>query len=53
VPHKLPVTIAALQHPVHQPRRLDHRVGAVPLDQQIGGAIDVEVGDHLPAPPLR
>jgi len=32
---------------VHHPRRLDDRVAAVPLDDEIGGSVDVQFRDHV------
>ena len=31
---------------VEQTRGLDHRVGTVPMDQQIGGPMDLQVRNH-------
>jgi transposase len=42
----LPFRVAVVEHPVNHPSRLDNRIGAVALDQQIGRPVDVQVGDH-------
>ena len=40
--------IVQFKHAIDHPRRLDNRLGAVALDDQVGGSIDVQVRDHLP-----
>ncbi len=43
LPNALPFGVAAIEHPVNHPSRLDNRVGTVAFDQQIGRPVD---GDH-------
>ena len=42
-PHVAAFKIAQFKHAVDHPRRLNDRVDAVALDNQIGGSIDVQV----------
>lgn len=42
-PDKLAVPVAAIEHEVREPGRLYERVGAMTLDQEVGGAIRVQV----------
>jgi hypothetical protein len=38
--------VTEIEHPVDHLSRLDEGIGAVPLDQQVSGAVDVEIRDH-------
>jgi hypothetical protein len=44
MPHDLSVAVAALKHEIRPLRGLDFSVGAVLADQEVRGAVDVEVG---------
>ncbi len=46
-PHRVAVQVADLKHGVRPHGGLDRRVLAVLLYDDAGGAVDVEVGDHL------
>ena len=41
------VAVAAIEHEIHQASGLEHRIGTVPMDQKIGGAVYVQVRDHV------
>ena len=45
-PHRGPVQVARLKHGVRPHGGMGRRVGAVVLHEHLGGAEDVEVGDH-------
>ena len=46
-PHRRPVQVALVEHGVGLHGGLDSSGFTVLLDQSVGGAIDVEVGEHL------
>ncbi len=47
-PHRVPVQVALLQHGNRPHGGMDRRVLAVLLYEEVGGAVDVEVGGHSP-----
>ena len=45
-PNRVPVQVAFLKHRIRPHGGMDRRVVAVLLHEDLGGAVDVEVGDH-------
>ncbi len=43
LPHRVAVQVASLEHGIRPHGGLDRRVLAVPLHEDVGGAVDVEV----------
>ena len=46
LPHRVPAQVTTLQHRIGAQSCLDRRVVPVLIDDLLGGAVDVEVGDH-------
>ncbi len=46
VPHRVAVQVALIEHGIRPHGGVDRRVLAVLLHEDVGGAVDVEVGDH-------
>lgn len=44
-PDKLPVAVAAVEHEIGPSGGQELGIGAMPADQQVRGAPDVEIGD--------
>ncbi len=45
-PHRVAVQIAHIKHGVRPHGGMDRRIGAVARHQDVGAAVDAEVGDH-------
>ena len=46
LPHRKPAQVALIEHDIRLHGGMDRRVVAVVLHDEVGGAVDVEVGDH-------